>query len=180
MNTPEHITRIIERLDPVDRETLELHLNSQEQKHKDLLRSYQDLQALRNRSGVDLEHALRGTVREGAWQPDDTLKRVAALSQERNALGRERNELSASCHQLTKALRWVVDDVKADDPEMWGFAERVLAATPATHLAEVRAQAVEEAAVECQMAAALTGLASGMCRKSDLYEYANRIRKEAP
>lgn len=58
-------------------------LNSQ---HQSLLRTHQDLLALRNRCGVDMEHALRGHVREGAWQPDDTLQRVAQLAKAETTL----------------------------------------------------------------------------------------------
>lgn len=249
MTTPEHIKRIIERLEPVDREALERHLKDEsimgqmiclqeiraaigdhygklmqdevvsainnmvkerdelavrvetikqsvnsvakqwfyEEFEDDLLEKMERHGLIAQAEGYSLSMIaeLQATLEpcfEGA--PATSLAEVRAravdeLAQERNALGRERNELSASCHRLALALQRVIERAKEDDPETWAFAGRVLAATPTANMAEVQAEAIEQAATRCEMEAALNPAPSGLCRKPDLLEYAKRIRQEA-
>lgn len=169
----DHIARIIERLDPVDREALEQHLadagnaedyhlnlgmaevarmnyekieriNSLEQQNASLLGSIQALQALRNRSGVDLEHALRGEIKPDSWQPADRLGRVSLLSQECEKLRQERDELAAQLQQVKHHVGIVF--LSNHHQAINGFEQlyEIAEQSPSACLSEVRAQAIDE------------------------------------
>ena len=241
MTTPDHIARIIERIDPADQEALERYLSDLiESRNKaehqagilgdklegmtckagDLGDKIEDLKSLRNRAGVELEHALRGEVRDITWCPADRLGRVALPSQKVEKLRQERDEyrdhLAQICSDLVterdalaaqnEILKFQMEAVKrqrneeaAQNARLRGeleyFVKRVeegsirsrvthgrfvamLSETPAISLAEIKAQAIEEATTKCIIENPITGIRSGAARVRDLMGYADRIRKE--
>ena len=212
MTTPDHIKRIIERLEPTDREALDQHLsilieNRDKAEHQagilgdkledmtckagDLGDKVEELKSLRNRAGVELEHALQARVKGITWCPSDRLGRVVLLSQKVDELRQERDALAAHAKALTDSFDLLIassDGVAGlhmnGDLAPWGelteggrFEEWLLplSKTPAASLAEVRAQAIEQFAKD----ELSHNNVESFSMKNATLRYADRIRKEA-
>lgn len=167
MTHPEHITRIIERLDPVDREALEQHLED-----KSIMGDLMRLQEIRQAIGDPHGKLMQGEV----------VEKVQLLSQQCEKLRQERDELAASIYIIEAAeeLTYPSDDCAHAGDYIKQLRAAIMEA-PATNLAEVRAQAIDDHLDPITMSMApsndyFLGWNDAMRRMS---AHANKIRKEA-
>ena len=176
---PDHIKRIIERIDPADREALEQHLAADENRHKTFL------QCLDDNAMVSRER-------------DELVAKALTLSQEHEKLRQENAELRLSNQEMND---WIAGEVYQDgdweelNGDYRNYAEKlstgvsIIESAPATRLAELKALAISEAVTSVSVTYNLNEINALSQEKvfdmalhdydQALLKYANYIREEA-
>lgn len=195
MTTPDHIKRIIERLEPTDREALEQHLTGTVNQVRDL-RAYQHQR--------DLEASeYRQHLSESSNTAAELSQKVEKLRQERDeyrghlaqlcemlgempngkpdigaaweavaAVIAKRDELAAQ-NDMLMAASWALKE-NPQDHEAWYQIKHVRSMEPPSCLAEVKAQTIESFAASVQRDSIHAPTLKVIAK-----HYANRIRQEA-